>query len=258
MRPAEEAEPSSGGSSRPKGRLTLRTMRVANTGPEGSKILFGPKNEFAMGTDAAGNFEVQQASSLSPLLSLDSSNTLHLGSARVEAQSLDAQSGFSVRGVKQWQLVQSEDFSRQGAGWSRTDVSQCAGVNMLGGFCKFSRGEVNKTFAGLPPHKQLKIVASYHFIDRWIGETGYMKLNVGTNNCPVTVWSERHTQQEVQNGLSLCGDAGTPEGKFSVPIDVVVPHHKDSVTVTFGSTMDDADPCDESWGISSLEVHVRD
>jgi hypothetical protein len=233
-------------------------MRVANPGAEGSKILFGAHSEFAMGTDAAGNFLVQQASAKAPLLSLDSSNTLKLGSARVEALSLDAQAGISVRGVKQWQMISSEDFSVDGAGWSRREVSQCAGVNMLGGFCKFSRGEVNKTFTNLPPHKQLRLVATYHFIDRWIGETGYMKLNVGMSDCPVTVWSERHTQQEVQNGLSLCGDAGTPEGKFSVPIDVVVPHHKDSVTVTFGSTMDDADPCDESWGISSLELHVRD
>merc|ERR1719271_584336 len=211
-----------------------------------------------MGTDSAGNFIVQVASASSPLLSMDSANTLYLGSARVEAQSLDAQGGISVRGVQQWQLVHAEDFSFGGSGWTRSEVTQCAGVYMLGGFCKFSKGEVNRTFSGLPAHKQLRVVATYHFIDRWIGETGYMKLDVGMSDCPLTVWSERHTQQEVQNGLSLCGDAGTPEGKFSVPIDVVVPHHKDSVTVTFGSTMDDADPCDESWGISSLEVHVRD
>jgi hypothetical protein len=233
-------------------------MRVSNPGQEGSKLFFGAGSEFAVGTDAAGNFVVEQASAMTPLLSLDTQDTLHMGSARVEAKSLDAQQGISVRGVKQWQLVRSEDFSESPSGWSRSEVSQCAGVYMLGGFCKFSKGEVNKTFTGLPPHKQLRVVATYHFIDRWIGETGFMKLNVGTSDCAVTVWSERHAQQEAKNGLSLCGNAETPEGKFAAPVDVVVPHHKDTVTVSFGSTMDDADPCDESWGISSIEIYVRD
>lgn len=243
---------------KPKGVLTLRSMRVSNPGKEGSKILFGPRSEFAMGTDAAGNFIVEQASAPAPLLSLDNADTLRLGAKRVEARALDASQGISVRGVNQWQLVQSEDFSKIGAGWSRPEVTQCAGVFMLGGFCKLSRGEVNKTFTGLPPHKQLRIVATYHFIDRWIGETGYMKLNVGMSDCPVVVWSERHAQQEAKNGLSLCGDAGTPEGKFSAPVDVTMNHRKDSVQVSFGSTMDDADPCDESWGISNMEIYVRD
>lgn len=242
---------------RPKGLLTLRSMRVSNPGPEGSKLFFGASSEFAMGTDSAGNFVVQQANVPRALMNLDTADTLHLGSTRVEAMSLDAQQGISVHGVKQWQLVYSEDFSVEGAGWSRKEVSSCAGVNMLGGFCKFSRGEVNKTFTGLPPHKQLRVVATYHFIDRWIGETGYMKLDVGMNDCPTVVWSERHAQSEAKNGLSVCGDAGTPEGKFSAPVDVTMAHHKDSVTVGFGSTMDDADPCDESWGISALEVHIR-
>lgn len=258
-KPPAVAEPPQGGlGGRPKGVLTLRSMRVANSGSEGSKVFFGPGNEFAMGTDSAGNFVMQQASSMRPLVSLDSSDTLRLGSQKVEALSLNAQNGISVRGVKQWQLVHSADFSESGAGWSRSDVSQCAGVYMLGGFCKFSRGDVNKTFSGLPPHKQLRVVATYHFIDRWIGETGFMKLDVGVSNCAVTVWSERHAQQEAKNGLSLCGSAETPEGKFAAPVDVTVPHHKDTVTVTFGSTMDDADPCDESWGISSMEIYVRD
>jgi len=242
---------------RPKGMLTLRSMKVANGGTEGSKVFFGAASEFAMGTDSAGNFVVQQASAPAPLIHLDSADTLHLNSARVEAVALDTQGGFSVRGVQQWQLVSSEDFSVEGAGWSRKDVSQCAGVNMLGGFCKFGKGDVNKTFTGLPPHKQLRVVATYHFIDRWIGETGFMKLDIGMNDCATVVWSERHAQQEAKNGLSLCGDAGTPEGKFSAPVDVTIPHHRDSVTVAFGSTMDDSDPCDESWGISALEIYIR-
>jgi len=180
-----------------------------------------------------------------------------LGSARVEALDLNAVNGISVRGVKQWQLVYSDDFSGGEAGWSRPETTQCGGVYMLGGYCKFSRGEVNKTFTGLPPHKQLKVVATYHFIDRWIGETGFMKLNVGMGDCGVAVWSQQHTQAEAKNGISLCGNAAVPEGKFAAPVDVTVPHKKDSVQVTFGSTMADTDACDESWGISGVEIYVR-
>lgn len=239
----------------PKGLLSLRSMRVSNSGPGGSQISFGMGSEFSMGTDAAGNFQVRQSTAPAPLLSLDSKDTLHLSSSRVEAQALNALSSISVRGVQQWQLVYSDDFSAPGAGWSRAEVSQCGGVFMLGGFCKFSIGEVNKTFSGLPPHKQLRVVATYHFIDRWIGESGYMKLNIGTNDCDVPVWSEQHKEMGT-NGVNLCGSA-TSEGKFSAPVDVTIPHTKDSVQVTFGSTIGDADPCDESWGVSAVEIYVR-
>lgn len=242
---------------RPKGLLTVSGMKVASTADQGSKLYFGPGSEFSLGTDPAGNFEISQASESVPLLSLDSKNDLHLSAQRVEALSVDATGGITIRGVRQWALAHTEDFSFQAAGWSRAEVSQCAGIHMLGGFCKFGHGDVNKTITGLPPHTQLKIVATYHFIDRWIGETGYMKLNIGQENCNVVVWSEQHTQGESKNGLSLCGQAGAPEGKFAVPIELVVPHTQDSLVIGFGSTMDDADPCDESWGVSGVELYVR-
>lgn len=242
---------------RPKGLLTVSGMRVASTASEGSRIFFGAASEFSLGTDTAGNFELSKASEAAPLLAIDSQGALHLSAQRVEALAVDAAGGLTVRGVKQWALAHAEDFSLQAAGWTRPEVSQCAGVHMLGGFCKFGGGSVNKTFTGLPPHTQLRIVASYHFIDRWIGETGFMKLNIGQQGCPIVVWSEQHTQQESKNGLSLCGQATTPEGKFAVPIEITVPHTQDSVEVAFGSTMDDTDPCDESWGVSGLELYVR-
>mmetsp|Transcript_114285 Transcript_114285/g.243748 ORF Transcript_114285/g.243748 Transcript_114285/m.243748 type:complete len:265 (+) Transcript_114285:118-912(+) len=245
------------GSLRPKGTLTVRSMRVA--GAQGSKIYLGAQDEFSIGTDAAGTFSIQQASQTAPLLSLDAKDTLHLGAKRVEAQELDAVRGFSVGGVQQWRLVRSEDFALSGGGlgWSRQAVSQCGGVHMLGGYCQLSSGEVNKTFTGLPPHKQLRVRATYHFIDRWIGEAGYMKLDIGQEGRPVVVWSEQHSQQMSKGGVSLCGQSGTPEGKFSASIDVTVPHRQDAVQLAFGSTMDSADPCDESWGVSGVELYMR-
>lgn len=243
---------------KPKGLLTVRSLRIANNAAEGSKIYLGqPSSGYSVGTDTAGNFAVQQASAAQPLISLDQTNTLRLASGRLEAISVNAAGGVAVRGVQQWSLVHSEDFSAVGAGWSRPVVSQCAGIHMLGGYCKFSSGEVNKTFSALPPHSMVRVVANFHFIDRWIGESGYMKLNIGQDNCPVVVWSEQHAQQESKNGLSLCGQSAVPEGKFASSIDITVPHHLESVQLAFGSTMDAADPCDESWGVSGIEVYVR-
>lgn len=242
----------------PKGLLKMRSLRLASTAAEGSRLYFGSNAEFSIGTDANANFLIQQASNPVPLLSLDAQrNTLHLGAERVEALSVDAVGGFSVRGVRQWQLVSADDFTNPGIGWSRQEVTQCAGVHMLGGYCKLSKGEVNKTYTGLPPHKQLKVVATYHFIDRWIGEAGYMKLGIGEGGSPVVVWSEQHSQQMSKNGLNLCGQVGTPEGKFSTAIDVTVPHSEAAIELTFGSTMEDSDPCDESWGVSSVELYIR-
>merc|ERR1719217_914641 len=188
---------------------------------------------------------------------MDASSVLQINAPRLEVQSLNVAGDMTVGGVAQWRLVAAEDFTSAGAGWSRGDVTKCGGISMLGGFCKFGKDEVKKSFSGLPPHKQVRIVATYHFIDRWIGESGYLKMNIGRGAGPVLVWSEQHTQQEAKHGLNLCGQEATPEGKFSVPIDVSVPHTEDSVAVTVGSTMDSSDPCDESWGISGFEIWTR-
>lgn len=232
---------------KPKGMLVVKAMQA-------QKLFFGQSREISMGTDSAGNFEV--TSQNTPLLQ-QSHNTLQLNTQRVEAQKMDACGSLSVKGVKQWQLVTAEDFGLQSYGWSRSEVTQCAGITMLGGFCKFSNGQVNKTFSGLPAHSMLRVVAKYHFIDRWIGETGFMKLNIGQDGYPIVVWNEQHAQQMSKNGLNLCGQSETPEGKFTALIDVTVPHAQGSIQVVFGSTMDDCDPCDESWGISDVQIYVR-
>jgi len=238
-----------------KGTLRTRSMRIADQGPEGAKLFLGKRSEYSIGTDSSGEFVLKGPSS--ELLRGDKEDTLHLGSDRVQAKSLKVGAGVSINGVRQWQMVQQEDFSSQALGWSRSEVTQCGGISMLGGFCKLSAGEVNKTFSKLPPHKQLRLVATYHFIDRWVGESGYLKLNVGQGGKPAVVWSEQHTQELAKNGLSLCGQSETPEGKFAAVIDVTVPHTQESLEVSFGSTMEDSDPCDESWGVSGLEIYTR-
>ena len=163
----------------------------------------------------------------------------------------------SLRGVRQWQLALAEDFSNVGAGWSRLEVTKCAGVSMLGGYCKFAKGEVKKTFTDLPPHRSLRIRATYHFIDRWVGETAFLKMDIGTDGADVPVWTEAHSQDHEKHGLNVCGQPDVHEGKFAQRIDVAVPHTKPTAKFSFGATMDAQDPCDESWGLSNVEVYIR-
>jgi hypothetical protein len=40
---------------------------------------------------------------------------------------------------------------------------------MLGGYGKFSKGEVRKTFSDFPHHSKIRIKANFHFIDAWAG-----------------------------------------------------------------------------------------
>lgn len=238
-----------------KGTLTVKGLRVSSGAVEGSMVHFGKDSAYTAGTDAAGEFVIQHAGA--SMLSLDPYNVLHIGAPSVQAQGLDVAGELTLGGVKQWRLAHIEDFSTGTAvGWSRPDVSTCGGVNMLGGYCKFGQGEVTKSFGPLPKHNQLRIKGTYHFIDQWVGESAYLKLDVGRDGGPTVVWSERHSQDGQKNGLNVCGQPGTPEGKFSVPFEVTVPHTATTLAATFGSTMDSQDPCDESWGVSGLEVYV--
>lgn len=163
----------------------------------------------------------------------------------------------SIGGVPQWSLVVADNFAKSAEGWSHTSTSSCGGVTMLGGYCNFAQGDVTRTVSGLPPHSQLKIQATYHFIDRWVGETAFMKLNLGSGGEMVPVWTEGHAQDHEKAGLNVCGAESVHEGKFAVSVEVTVPHSSPDVNVAFGSTMDAQDPCDESWGISTFQVSVR-
>lgn len=251
---------------RPQGLLTMRSLRVASTAGQGSRIFLapgdaGPSKSVSIGTDASGNFLVQKYPDKT-LLALDGQNVLHLNAWKTNVVGLDVSSsgGISIRGVNQWQLVHSEALTEEGktaVGWDRPEVTQCAGVFMLGGYCKFSVGEAHKVFKDLPPHSQIRIVATFHFIDRWIGESGYMKVDVGEAGKSIAVWTEQHCQAESTNGINLCGQTSAPEGKFSVPIDVIVPHREASVRISFGTTLEDDDACDRSWGVSGIELYVR-
>jgi len=56
-------------------------------------------------------------------------------------------------------------------------------------------------------------------------------------------------------GMNFCGgDKNDPA--FALPIDVVVNHNKESVTVTFGTTLKN-DPCEASFGIDDVMIYIK-
>jgi len=254
-----------------KGVLSARSLRIAPSGAANgaSRLFFGAQDkEISIGTDAGGQtFSVERPSkSASPLVALSfdadaSKDSAHLASKVVTANSVALRSGLTIKKVHQWQLVRSEDFAQPPVGWNIQAVTSCGGVQMLGGYCKLAGGELKKTFSGLPPHRQIRVKAVFHFIDRWAGESGFLKLNTAQELTPTVVWTEMHSQDtESKSALSMCGKPDIAESKFSAVVDVTVAHTSDVLDMTFGSTLEAeaVDACEESWGVSSVEIYARD
>lgn len=197
----------------------------------------------------------------SQLMAFKPDNSIEIGAQELIIKSaLNIQGLFRVNNIAQWVLFHQEDFSTgESIGWDNPNpdlVTQCAGINMLGGYGKFAKGEIAKKIAALPPHNQVRVKANFHFIDAWVGETAFMRLNIGKDGSMVYVWTDRHNQNTDAFAVNVCG-SGVGEGKFSVPIDVVVNHVSDTITVGFGTTIQQDDPLDQSWGVSALEVYIK-
>jgi hypothetical protein len=88
---------------------------------------------------------------------------------------------------------------------------------MLGGYGKFAGGEVLKTISDIPMHKQLKIVANFHFIDAWSGESGFMRASVGRDGGMEYLWTEKYDYSKARNGINVCGSKYA-EGKLTSSI----------------------------------------
>jgi len=231
--------------------LTVPGLRIGAAGDMVPRLELG-EGAYALTTDETGAFVIE--SPTGELLSIRDGK-LH-SSVPIAAGVVDV-GGLTIGGVNQWSVAEADDFSKPVVGWSHTSTSSCGGVTMLGGYCKFAAGDVTKTVSNLPAHSQLRVQATFHFIDRWVGETAFLKMNTGVDGSMVPVWTESHAQDHEVHGMNVCGSDSVHEGKFAVRVDVTVPHSGSDINFAFGTTMNAEDPCDESWGISSFEVLTR-
>ena len=191
--------------------------------------------------------------SLGDCIDYEESENVFLDLSAIQGHSsLEIAENLSFDGLRQWKLAYSEDFSSP-KGWSDNSNSMCSGIVMLGGYCQFSNIEVTKTFEGLGPHTQAKILATFHFIDAWIGETAYMKVSLQGEY--QYVWTDNYKAGQASSGINVCG-AHHAEGKFMAGIEVMIPHSDNSLQVAFGALLDE-DSCDESWGVSMFQIYIR-
>merc|ERR1711871_1743296 len=229
--------------------LNVSSLTI-NAGPgKESKIVLGEgPSTFTLGIDPDGNFVIRHGVKDSFKVdkngNIEANGKLHTkGALRVDGQ-------LKYMGLSQFFLAASEDFNKGATGWTNGTTSVCGSSKaMLGGYGKFSGGEVSKTFRKLAAHKELRLKLNYHFIDAWEGETAYAKVD------HMYVWTDSYDHNTAKAGINVCG-APAAEAKFAVPIDVVIPHNATSVTVTFGSTLDQS-PFEQSWGVDDIMIFLR-
>lgn len=222
-----------------------------------AKIIFGSLNNFFSFSLRGKSQDFMLANNSRPLLITSSNkNDMMIFTKYLKPnKGIEFNGHFKIRSVNQWKLVFEEDFSESVSGWSKNILTECGGVKMLGGYCQFGSGEVLKTIEKLPEHKQLRIEATFHFIDAWHGESGFMRLNNGKDKEMQYAWIENYNSFEGANGINVCG-GHWPEGKFSVPINFSIPHKDDSIKIGFGSTTEQ-DACDQSFGVSGIRIYIR-
>lgn len=235
---------------------SVTSMLVESSYGEDAELRVGCKNNFFSFLLRGKEEDFVLSYINHPIISLNKEKDLMIFSNHFRpVNGLMYKGNLRVRSVSQWIQVYEDDFYENADGWSINKISNCSGIYMLGGYCQIGGNETQKTYNNLPPHTHLKIEATYHFIDAWNGETGYMKLNNGINGTLEYAWTEKYSSFQGENGINVCGGKW-PEGKFINPISVTIPHTGDSITVAFGATIQQ-DPCDESFGVSGMRVYVR-
>lgn len=221
-----------------------------------AEFKFGTINNFFAFTTRGAFKDLLISNGRRPVFQVDRNNNMMFFTSTIKAENgVNYTGDLKIRNVKQWNLVYEEDFSNGALGWTNNTVTECGGVKMLGGYCQFGGGEVFKIFNELPKHSQIRIQATYHFIDAWDTESGFMRVNNGKDGEMQYIWIERYSAFVGNGGINVCGGRW-PEGKFSSPIDVTLPHKQSSIKIGFGASIEQ-DPCDESFGVSGIRIYTK-
>ena len=242
-------------------------------------------SKYNMGVRTDGTFAISDGDQ-HPYLTIEDGN-IFAHTQVLSAGGLSSDDNMVVGDVTQWALIASEDFADGSDGWGvrcastcsgspsvagesttclKGKVTPCGGVRMLGGYRAFAGGNTHKTFSALRSHKQVRVTGTYHFIDSWEGETGFVMLgeNIKGRECDEMSygWTHSYDAREVSSAINVCGDQ-TPEGRFGVPFDVTLPHSGSDIEIVLGSTLKTGDRQFDKgegsawWGVSGIEIHIR-
>ena len=104
---------------------------------------------------------------------------------------------------------------------------------MLGGYESFAGGEIRKEFKGLKNHTQVRVQATFHCIDLWNGEYGYLQIDNGIAGELEYAWTISNSPVGSVAPRNVCGSASYGESHFSNPIDITIPHTKPNLRMLY-------------------------
>ena len=257
----------------PSADAALNVSSLSIDGGAGSESLLSLGN-FVLSSTPAGEFEVRAPDGRTAL-SVDAAGAVSVHGQLHARGSLRVDGKLNYLGLSQWFLARAESFEASCSAWSNCTRTSCGAIRMLGGYGAFAGGEVppspaqfrrtsaqfshaahhhrsqvSKLFVRLDtPHTELRLKATFHYIDRWEGASAYARVD------SQFVWAESYTLPPAAEGVNLCG-GDAPENRFAVAIDAVVPHNSTVANILFGATLDAA-ATHASWGVSDLQLFLR-
>jgi len=180
-----------------------------------------------------------------------------------------------AHGVHQWKMVMHDDFHHTTVeAWRNLGAQRPLPPNNAVTTCAAHRHALSDTFLGdygameaskaflLPAHAWLRVEARVHFLDKWEGESVYLKID------GQVVWSERWTWcDKLLVNLCVPGTAAAPTAtidscgreypdRLSFPLIVTLFHSGEELELSFGSTLA-ANTTDASWGVDDLRLSLR-
>eukprot|EP00697_Spironema_sp_BW2_P005493 gnl/Spiro4/17672_TR9405_c0_g1_i1.p1 gnl/Spiro4/17672_TR9405_c0_g1~~gnl/Spiro4/17672_TR9405_c0_g1_i1.p1 ORF type:complete len:259 (-),score=50.79 gnl/Spiro4/17672_TR9405_c0_g1_i1:54-830(-) len=230
--------------------LTFSTLSInAGSDSEARLILKSGQLAYSLVLTSAGVLELRRAGD--SIFKIDETGSVVITGDMIAKKSVEAEH-LIVGETAQWRLFAMDHFSLPTVkGWSNDSYTMCDQIRILGGPCKFGHGEVFKTFTNLPDHSHVEVNLRLHLLGSWAGETIYVKVDGGI----VFAESYMHTYVSERHALSVC-DGKTLDGKYGLPVSIVISHNVKSLAVSVGSTLS-GDRCTASWGIGSVEVSTR-
>lgn len=217
-----------------------------------------------LGSGSSGVYSIEVTPKGIFQINLDQQSMLQInqnGQMIVNAHNLTTKglsvSGFFVRGVEQWSMVAQEIFTpSQSTGWSPDVHFNCGAITLLGKTIPSGLddniGQVpyvnyTKTFDMPNAHSKVRIVATVHFLDDWQSETAYLKIDGNY------VWTQSHSETNSDSKLNVCGQS-YPDSKFSVGIDVTIPHTANTLNAVFGSNLASTDAM---FAVSAFALYTK-
>ena len=204
-------------------------------------------------------------------LEIDGKNKITLRATTLSINSLKIKGDFKFNKISQWKLFMQDNFLKNNTSlnWDFNKITKCKYYNMLGGICQTSQKEISKEILNLPHHKEIKIVAAYHFIGKWDSNTGYLKLD-GLNSKrknPQYVWSNRCVSKKDNDfGNKNRNNKASKISKVKLCdfdvcrindiVNVSLLHSGNYLKLIFGSTLK-GNSCDSSYAISDVKIFIR-